>query len=129
MNVLELKAARAKARGGAWVKDIALGELETSIDVKARSLRNADFEKLRGELVRALPPEHQEKLPDDVGERILAEALVGAVVVDWSLDEPCTVELLTDPEIGVYLRGAMRSRPTKKTDRYPALVAGVGRQP
>lgn len=107
MNVKELKAARAKARGGAWVKGIALGELETTIDVKARSLRNADFEKLRGELVRALPPEQQEKLPDEVAERILAEALVGAVVVDWSLDEPCTVELLTDPEIGVYLRGAI----------------------
>lgn len=107
MNVLELKAARAKARGGAWVKGIALGELETTIDVKARSLKNADFEKLRGELVRALTPEQQENVPQDVAERILAEALVGAVVVDWSLEEPCTVDLLTDPEIGVFLRGAV----------------------
>jgi hypothetical protein len=106
LKVGDLRAAKVKAAGGAWVKGIVLDELGISLDVKARSLRNTEAAKLRGELVRELPDEHKEKMPPEVSARILAEVLVRTVVVDWSLDEPCTVDLLTDPEIGEYLAGA-----------------------
>lgn len=106
MKVSAIKTARQKARAGAWVKGIQLDELGITIDVKARSLRNSDAVQLRGELVRALPDEQKDNMPPDVAARILAEMIAGAVVTDWSIEEPCTVDLLLDPEIGEFLRGA-----------------------
>lgn len=106
ISLQDIRAAKAKADAGVWVKGIRLDELGIKISIRARTLNNPDAARLRSRLVAALTEEQKENLPPEVSDDIFAEILASTVVTGWSLDEPCTKALLLDPDIGVYLRAA-----------------------
>lgn len=106
ISLQDIRAAKAKADAGVWVKGIRLDELGVSISIRARTLSNPDASRLRSALVSALTAEQRENLPTEVSDDIFAEILATTVVTGWSLDEPCSKALLLDPDIGIYLRGA-----------------------
>ncbi|MBS7532128.1 hypothetical protein KHC28_00415 [Ancylobacter sonchi] len=116
MKLSSLKSGVKKSTIGAWVRDIPIDGMQ-DLALKVRGNRNIDAQRMRGDLLAALPDDERKDLPAAKSEEIALTVLSEAVLVDWNLTDDdgeaipfspeAAREIMTDPDIGSVFRDAV----------------------
>lgn len=106
MQLSALKIDPAAIEQGQWVGNIPdMGDLE----FKVRGIGNADYRKLQGKLLRAIPRQQRVDLSPDQQDEVAGKLLLETCLLDWrnltdadgkviAYSKDLATELLTKPE-------------------------------
>ncbi len=90
------KSIAAAEKAGEWVDDI---QFTAGVRLRVRPVWNADYRRVFGEIVKALPANERDGIDAETDPRVAPRLYAETVLTDWDLTENDGTPLQISPQI------------------------------